>query len=714
LAAVAAAMAVPACQALAKETRQVPIQPIGWLDYGGELYAKAQAASSNQSSLGVTTDQKESLFEEGVDVYGHGYVYHPNLLEWNLGLRAGAMQESISVDGNKADTNGTLLGYNASGSFFKEKPTSFRAYASENQSVRTRDFAPSTKLDDIRQGGQISTKGDFPGWLLVENLHTTEKGDQQDVDRKDLHWQASISDRRDPDWFTDFTYEGHDVQETSVFTNTGTSETLTQNLPDQSHGVIVSNAWRFGPGKRSAVTPKKDSNDQPAGQARDLFSPRTIGAGKKDTNQKPATQPASQPAGQDDEKERSSLAGRVIALDRTGTFPDKELSIDERLELVHSKTFLTFYEGTFDYDQTDVQTDRYITGDVGFQKKIYDSLDITVKGTGRDRDYGNGTLQSEGGSFQAAYRKTTPVGLYSSSLLVGAERDEQQSSNGQRFVQNERVTLTGLAYSRLSLPNVVAGSVAVTDPNGLPYFLNVDYFLRTTGAFTEIARAGGGNIPDGKTVRVDYRVVTGTQAVWNTDRFDWANRLALKGLPLALYANFLLDDENFQSGVNPGNLDKIRDLLLGTELSWEGLVLAVEHETNDQILSPPFTANRGRATYSRPLGRSLDLSLNALIEKLVYEQARQFGLLPGQDFLDTLGAGAALTAKLNPNTLVRFQSDLAETKGRENRTLLRNSVTLEWISGKLTICVEARYDTYEQEQTTGTAAALLLSAKRRF
>jgi hypothetical protein len=413
--------------------------------------------------------------------------------------------------------------------------------------------------------------------------------------------------------------------------------------------------------------------------------------------------------------ERSSLSGQVRALNRTGAFPDQDFSVDERLELWHTKTFQTFYEGTYEDDKTDIQIDKYTTGEVGFLKKIYDSLDVTVKGFARDRDYGTGTYTAEGGSAQGVYRKQTPIGLYTSSLLVGDERDEQKSSSGQRLIQNERVTLTGLAPSQLSLPSVVPGSVSVRDPlTRLLYFEFVDYFLLANGAFTQISRAAGGSIPDGQTVLVTYRVVTATNAVWNTDRFGWSNRLALKQLPLAFYANYHLDDENFVSGDNPGNLDKMRDLLLGTELTWQGLDVAYEHEISDQILSPPFTADRVRGTFSRPLGHNVDLSLNAMAEELQYERARQFGLEPGRDFLNTLAAGGALTAKLNANTLLRFQSDLAQTKGRENRELFRNAVSLEWGYGKLTFSLEVRYDTFEQEQTTGTAAAILLSAKRRF
>jgi len=294
---------------------------------------------------------------------------------------------------------------------------------------------------------------------------------------------------------------------------------------------------------------------------------------------------------------------------------------------------------------------------------------------------------------------------------------KQQSGTGQRLFRDERVTLTGFAFSPLKHPNVELGSVIVTNlAQTVTYVEGLDYELRTTGATAEIARfAGTTSIPDRATVLVDYTTRTARgESVFMTDHIKWTNRLKLKKLPLDLYANVRSRDEDLKSGEDPGSLDQQRTVLAGAELRHKGLSAVAEHEERDQKLSPSSVANRARVGYRRMLRRGVRLSLGTRAERLDYLQADGFGLEKGEDSLETVGADANLTAKLGRKTLVRLRSDISKSRGREDRTTYGNSLSVEWAIGKLDASLDVRYNVLRQPGSDRDTLKLAFTIKRKF
>ena len=656
-----AALLVPA--APARAAQRVPVQALGLTDTGGEIFLQGSFKNQTQTSAdGSTTTESERFFQEILELHAKGYAYHPNLLDWFADLRLGLTQELININQQTQNSNGNLLGYNVAGLFFREKPVSFSAFSSRNQQFIARDFARSTELTNSRNGAQITTKGEVPLSLMFEKVDVTEIDELRTDVRSTRHLRFTAADQRDPNRTLALAYDHEDTDETMTFNSPGGGTPTVDNLPVRRDEVVVHGAQQFGPG------PVK-----------------------------------------------SRVAGNVRALDRAGNFPEKLLAGDLSLNLQHTQSFSTFYRALYNQDQTDQELDKDFVGEVGATQHVFESLDITGRGVYTKHQFGLATEDIKGGFLDFAYRKKTAVGQYNASLLLGHEQTHETSPNGEINVRGEVVILADLAPVPLKQPNVLAGSVRVWNlARTIRYIENTDYTVTTLGAFTQITRTAAGSILDPQTVLVDYTVRAATDAIWDTEHVGWTNRLRFDAIPIALYYNYRLRDDQLQSGDNPGNLDKQRVHLVGAEFDYKNLDIIGEYEARRQVLFPPWNAERARARYILRLAQDVDFTVGALVEHLVYLDAQQFNLPPNRAFLDTASAYGRLGAKLQRNLLFRADAEYIQTKGRENRTLANINVGLEWAYRSLEMAITARESFYDQEKNTGTSESILFTLRRRF
>lgn len=657
-----AALLVPA--AAGQAAQRVPVQALGLTETGGEIFLRGSFKDETQTAAdGTQTTETEKFFEEVLELRSKGYVYHPNLLDWFADLRLGLTQEMININQQSQNSNGNLLGYNVAGLFLREKPVSFSAFSSRNQQFISRDFARRTELINTRHGAQVVTKGEFPMSLMFEQVEVREVSDLRTDERRTRHLRFTAADQRDRDRTLELSYDHEDTDETITFAPPkGGGASTVDHLPVRRDEVNVHGSWQWGPGPL-----------------------------------------------------KSRLTGNARVLDRAGNFPDKIRAGDLALNLQHTQTFSTFYRALYNQDQTESELDRDMNGEVGFTKHVFESLDITGRGAYAKHEFGNATEDIKGGFLDLAYRKKTPIGQYNASLLLGRETTREQAPAGEIHVRGEAVTLVDLAFVTLKRPNVQAGTVQVWNlSRTLRYREGPDYTLATLGAFTQIVRVAAGDIGDPQAVLVDYTVRAAVDAIWNTDYITWTNRLKLDAIPIAVYYHYRLRDDELRSGDDPGNLDKQRVHLAGAEFDHKGLNIVGEHEIRDQILFPPWTADRARARYMIRMTRDVDFTVGGMAEHLVYRNAKQFGLASGRDVLDTYNAYGRLGAKLQRNLLLRADAEYVQTKGRENRTLANVSVGLEWAYRSLEMALQARESFYEQEKNTGTSQTIMFTLRRRF
>lgn len=653
-------MHVFACALYAQ--RAAPIQALNITGLEGDLMLDGHYRNDEQTlgSGRVSTDT-DSFLREELGLQSNGYFYHPNLVDWNASVRLGLSQQRIEIDGEKYDSDGDVTGYNLSALLLKEKPVSARVYARKTDDFIDRSFARRIEMNSRVTGAEVYYKGAVPMSLLYEQRDDYEESDIRTDDESSQLWRFQADDERDPDRYTQLVFEHEDIDKTATFFLEG-QPPIIQDLPDRRDDLRVSNRWYFQDGSY-----------------------------------------------------RHSLFGQTRVLRRRGSFNNDLFSFNQRLELQHSDTLSTFYHVQASEDDTDVQDEERLEGEAGFIKQYYQSLTVTGRVFAVDNTIDASTDQTIGTFFDLDYRKYTPIGRYTSTLGIGTDREKQTTESGQLSVIDEVHVLAGVTPQQLHEPNVVPGSVVVTDStNTVTYIEGLDYRIQDFGQFSEIVRLVGGSIPDGAVVLVDYSSGAAENARIQNNRINWRQRLQLGESPFALLSEYRLRDEKLMSGDDPGNLNREETMLFGLEYRLEPFTIVGEYETRDERLSPSSRAYRVRGTYDQVFNDTMTTTLGADYEKLNYTDAQDFNLEPGRDYLDRYRVYGHASVKLRRDLIGRLEASYSDMKGRENDRLARVGGSLDFRRGNLTFTINAYHEEYKQEDETGTSDAVRFTLRRSF
>ncbi len=628
---------------------------------GGAIFNETQFRNDEQTLSNSRISEKDLLINNGVELDARGYLYHPNFLEFVTAGQFTRADEHIERFGESEKSEGNLVGYNLGATMLRAKPATLRLFADKTDRLLDRTFALRTELERQNEGGELLVKGDFPMSVLLQRTESHETSETRIDDEEILYGRFRVADTRDPDYFTEFTYDHEQIDETIQSRTSTGAVGPPQDLPQDIDEFNLVNRYAFGPGTR-----------------------------------------------------KSTLSGQFNFRQQTGAFDNETMLGQQSLDLIHTDTFSTFYQGRYRTNTSEGQDDRNIGGEAGFRKQVYDSLEIVGRALGNDETFEDGLEQRFGGGIDLDYRKETPIGLYTSFMSAQRLWHREESDTGTLQVFDEAITLNGFSAATLSRPNVQAGSIVVTDLNQIPYVEGVDYVVRLIGSFTEIARLLGGSIDDGETVLVDYTVATGDDAEFTSDDFRWRHRVAFEELPVAVYLEYRYYDESLTAGDDPGNLDHSQSLLVGSELLLEDFTILGEYEIRRERLNLSSNTSRFRGEYHKRLGEDINTSLSAGYEMIDYVDGGGFDLEPGEDYLDTVSAAANVSTKLNRETLVRAQTSYVPSRGRVDTTQGRVGGALIWRRGQLSVSLDGYYSFYEQEQNEGTTNFIGITIRRSF
>ena len=197
-------------------------------------------------------------------------------------------------------------------------------------------------------------------------------------------------------------------------------------------------------------------------------------------------------------------------------------------------------------------------------------------------------------SASATHQRDLAGGKASATYSYAFSRRDQQAKAGEAAVVGERLMLTGTALVALRNPQVVTGSVVVSNLSRTQvYAEGVDYLLSALGLAARIQRVVGGNIVDGQELLVDYAFdVGGTYALSQTDHslnLNWAYQSYL-----SVFYRFQDSAPRLQSGAPTFDLNPVRATLLGARadvpLAWTATDLqlggAIEREDRREAISP--------------------------------------------------------------------------------------------------------------------------------
>ncbi len=422
----------------------------GYADVLAQL--KDQSQKSRPSNLEILSE--EVVVEERIGLDLRGFSYHPNLVDFSLGVVLGSLQHEYAEDRNASSIQGDDIGiiaeFELSADILRHKPYPGRLYVKHDQTTQSRAFRSS--LQTNRDIQSIS-------WRLEDSTHP-------------LH--ARFEHRR-------FDYEPLDDSDPGGFTETTSATVGGSYRFDNDHQIRLEYEHLV-------------LEEQPSGLDYASNEIILIHSLKWNTSNR--------------------LESRVEYLDQFGNYDIQRVRArsDLRIAIVDDLTGRL----TAEYrDQersllvgTTTVSDQTFDVSAGLMHKLFESLVTNLDGYYRTQQLNDDSGADEyGGRFDINYRKKNALGRLRINYTFAYDVDSRRSASGLPIdVFDEAHTFPPDERFLLDNRRVVLSSIVITDStNATIYVEGLDYTVRTLGDEVEIERLLGGTILPGQTVLVDYR-----------------------------------------------------------------------------------------------------------------------------------------------------------------------------------------------------------------
>lgn len=539
-------------------------------------YLRDDSSSSGQAG-GPGTRQSLSTLGEEIFVMTHSYVYHPGLLSLDLG--GGPLIDRTSYTGDGVLTRQGRQVHNLSGraTILRDKPyTGSLFYDLRNQ---TQQLGPAQIMltENARSGFEFALlKPVTPVPLRVDATRTTTQGRSVDqvtddrIDRVRLRADANIGTLGSTAFQYEATHQASKNGSPGLPIQASTSDTGLVNLDTRV---------KFGGYKQY-----------------DLTNVITLNSYRYAFSQGPA-------------------------LD----FNDFRFGLDLRGR--HSEELQTY--GRYDLNSSK-QGDQAMTLN-SLRGGVTYRLNPDLSGTLAARDENNKTGPSTSNLYgldgSAQYRRTLSVGEARVGYGFSYLQREQEAGAQQVRMVGEGVTLSGTAFVVLNRPQIIAGSVTVSNPTRTQTFVEgSDYLLTVVGLTTRIQRTVGGNILDAQDVLVDYAYqFGGSYALQQLDQnvnFNWTFRTYVNA-----YLRFADSAPHLTSGTPTFPLNPAKTSLYGArgELPFDWWLDPrvggyAEHENRREAISPyQRTSLEAYMQLALPWLRNGDLRLGTRRTRVDYD-----------------------------------------------------------------------------------------------
>jgi hypothetical protein len=318
---------------------------------------------------------------------------------------------------------------------------------------------------------------------------------------------------------------------------------------------------------------------------------------------------------------------------------------------------------------------------------------------------------SHGGRGRFNYdRDLSSTSRISISGALGYQLRDRQSEIGRIDIFEEIHILVGTTPATLNRDYVVADSIVVRNETGSQTFIKgIDYQVRTLGTQTQIERLIRGSILDGETVSVDYSIETGgtfsytiVNQNFNVD-FSFARYYKL-------FARYSDTAQTVVEGVPTNPLNSQRLLEFGGRLDipsrWYGLDLGGGFRLGRQMEDINPFDRLGLDAYVRaPLPYRLDLQVNLRYDRVNYRYSSE------DQNLVAVNGNLSWSSRRNLRVVAEayFEQD---TGGSDLRQRTQATLRLDWGFRRLTVGAEARYNKEVQGDLKKDALSIWLRARR--
>ncbi|HSV14560.1 MAG TPA: hypothetical protein VLI90_09880, partial [Tepidisphaeraceae bacterium] len=312
---------------------------------------------ANTSDQGSTHERAaESLFEETATVESGGYVYHPNIFSFHVGVTGGLSQQLFDSSNASPQTDKTgfdsLYGWDISGTFLRNEYAPLTLYTRRFEQFIQRDFSPSERSTSTTYGANLDIRSrivptTFQVYHSDDTLTSLAPGVGYDLTQNVAQWHSEADPTANQKLIWDASFNN-----TYQAPNIGPSFTINSGDANLSHDIS------FGKDKAS------------------------------------------------------SLLSSINYTNQTGDIAFNRLRWSESLRLKHSEQFLTQYNYAFDREsfQGSEQTNHRLNA--GFVHHLFESLTTSGNVGGALTDLGSGgNIEQFFSSLGFDYRKNVPFGV---------------------------------------------------------------------------------------------------------------------------------------------------------------------------------------------------------------------------------------------------------------------------------------------------------------
>ncbi len=303
--------------------------------------------------------------------------------------------------------------------------------------------------------------------------------------------------------------------------------------------------------------------------------------------------------------------------DQGGSFTREEILVREEATIALTDRWSV--QGGVNYGSVDFEADTLETwsGRGALQHRLYDSLTSVaqVEVVDAASDLTEHRTYREGLTFN--YRKQIPGGVLQVGLHGTLAQTEEESTGTTQLVADESHTFGG-GPILLNNPNVVAGSVVVTDTTGvITYVEGLDYLLLPRGLLLEVVRLGAGGIPSTGTILMDYQFLVSRELAYEALSLGVNARVSLWNW-LTLYGAHDMTDTEVTRGEALSRIQDREDSVVGAEISARDLTLTGELERFDSGLTA-YDRQHARLAYTAALNQAWQAFGNAAWTRTEHE-----------------------------------------------------------------------------------------------
>ena len=622
-------------------------------------YTFRQRRRNQESKVGAgSTNSKERIHEENIQLETEGFVYHPNFLEFTLAGLFGLTQQDFleRFDGRERQSgdDGDVYEFDLSAAFFKQKEYPGTVFARRHRALTPRPFQSSLETTTTHYG--------FVWQYVDEKMPTSVQFNDTEVLLNPLDDREDNGRQQTTEFRFDTTYKFNVNNTLSLIYEWRSEEEEPFGLSFDSSEVTLTHRLDFG------------------------------------------------------ERHEYRLESEFNYFNQKGTFDIERLRWREILRIMHTDSLDSWYR----FELTDrtqgtlsgvppIEERAYLTvGTVEY--RLFDSVVTQFTGVVQNQEFGSGlTIRRYAAQARLEYRKKNPWGLLRASFRDRFQREKRRGGGLQLETIDERRTFRDPDPIRLSNPNVVKSSIFMTAEDRTTfYMLGRDYTFREVGDFLELERVPTGRIAEGQIVLIDYVYRVGGDLILETLGRDFSLRQDFDN-GWSPYYRFRWQDQELRpkkaSGVTP---DDITAHLIGVEFKRGAIRLMAEYEDHDSTISPSRT-KRLSIDWTHRFQNRAATTLKARWSEVHHaapsRRTLRFMTLEGRYRHD-------ISRGLNVEAAVMYRNQQDSLSGDDEG--IDADLTLEWTVRETELRLIYEWSKFNDDYAKSDSSSLFVQLRRRF